>query len=187
MNILQIGCHVGDDDHSELIKTCESGVLIDANKKCVKEAEKQYKDVKNITYETLAIIPVDIGGVEINLFREDDKETSPWASVNPNFVAAHCHHTNLKSFKCKTETLSNLLRKYPKTDTLIIDTEGLDFLNIISIEQDLFESIKTLTFEHIHCDGIVKQGPKLECLIRFLQHMGFKSVKEETYNLVFSK
>ena len=183
MNIIQVGCHTGKDEHSKRIKECESAVLIDANPNCIKQAKERYKDFDHIIFETVAVIPVDIKGVKIKLFQEEDKEDSSWASINPDFVAAHCHHSNLKSFESETTTLSDLLRKYPKTDTLIIDTEGLDLLNILSIDNTLFNQLKRLTFEFIHSDGIVQNGPKLDCLVRFLNNIGFNNITQQDYNL----
>ena len=187
MDIIQVGCHTGKDEHSDQIKGSESAVLIDANPNCIKQAEERYKHYNHIFFETVAVIPVDIKGVEIELFQEQNKEDSSWASVNPDFVAAHCHHSNLKSFKSKTTTLSNLLRKYPKTDTLIVDTEGLDFLNILSIDNILFKKLNCITFEYIHSDGIVENGPKLDCLINFLGNRGFKKITQQDYNLKCEK
>jgi len=187
MNIIQIGCHTGKDEHSESIKKASSAVLVDANPNCIKQAKEEYKDFDHIFFESVAVIPVDLKGVEIELFQEDNKEDSSWASVNPDFVAAHCHHSNLKSFQTKTTTISNLLRKYPKTDTLIVDTEGLDFLNILSIDNSLFNNLNSITFEFIHCDGIVTHGPKLECLLKFLQSLNFKKITQQDYNLKCEK
>jgi FkbM family methyltransferase len=187
MDIIQVGCHTGKDEHSDQIKKSESAVLIDANPNCIKQAEERYKDYNHIFFETIAVIPVDIKGVEIELFQEQNKEDSSWASVNPDFVAAHCHHSNLKSFQSKTTTLSNLLVKYPKTDTLIVDTEGLDFLNLLSIENILFNQLNSITFEYIHSDGIVQNGPKLDCLLGFLTNLGFKKITQQDYNLKCDK
>tara|TARA_R100000734_G_scaffold2671_2_gene2659 strand:- start:162 stop:725 length:564 start_codon:yes stop_codon:yes gene_type:complete len=182
MNILQIGCNVGDDEHSDLIKNAKSAVLVDANPKCIEASKQIYKDFSHVTHETLAVIPVDIRGRKIELFQEEEKETSGWASVYPNFVKAHCHHSNLKSFEAKTTTPSNLLRKYNETDYLIIDTEGLDFLNILSIQGSLLKNVKTIVFEVIHCDGITLAGPKAETLLAYLKHIGFSKVEQKSYN-----
>jgi hypothetical protein len=187
MNIIQVGCHTGKDEHSEQIKESKNAVLVDANPNCIEQAKERYKDFDHIFFETVAVIPVDIKGVKIKLFQEENKQDSSWASINPDFVAAHCHHSNLKSFESDTTTLSNLLRKYPKTDNLIIDTEGLDFLNILSIDNMLFNQLKILTFEFIHSDGIVQNGPKLDCLVRFLNKLGFNSITQQDYNLKCEK
>jgi|TARA_R110002020_G_scaffold89952_1_gene219447 hypothetical protein len=187
MNILQIGCNIGDDEHSDLVKNSDSAVLVDANPKCIEKVKNIYKDFSHIKYETLAIIPVHIRGRKIKLFQEEDKETSGWASVYPNFVKAHCQHSNLNSFESKTATLSKLLRKYNKTDHLIIDTEGLDLLNIFSVDTCLFENIKKLTFEIIHCDGILRVGPKLKALLDYLNSIGFSKIKRQSLNVHCSK
>lgn len=189
MNIIQVGCNSGKDSHSKLVEESESAVLIDANPNCIEQAKERYKDFDHVSFETVAVIPIDIKGVKINLFQEEDVEDSSWASINPDFVAAHCHHSNLKSFKSETTTLSNLLRNYPKTDNLIVDTEGLDFLNILSIDNDLFDQLKMLTFEFIHSDGITQSGRKLDCLCFFLHHLGFaiRQDKDCQYNLVCEK
>ena len=187
MNILQIGCNVGEDEHSELVKNAKSAVLVDANPKCIEASKQTYKDFDHVTYETLAVIPVDIRGRKIELFQEEEKETSGWASVYPNFVEAHCHHSNLKSFEAKTTTPSELLRKYNKTDYLIIDTEGLDLLNILSIDGVLLKNLKTIVFEIIHCDGIVSTGSKAKALVGYIKLMGFSKVQQKSYNLYCSK
>jgi FkbM family methyltransferase len=187
MHILQIGCNTGKDEHSDAIKKAKSAILVDANPKCIEKIKETYQDLSHIIYETAAVIPVDIKGRKIKLFQEEEKETSGWASVYPNFVKAHCHHSNLKFFEAKTTTPSKLLRKYPKTDYLIIDTEGLDLLNILSIDGMLFKDIKKLTFEFIHCDGIVNAGPKLNSLIYYLKSLGFKNISKKSYNLYCSK
>ena len=80
-----------------------------------------------------------------------------------------------------------MLVKYPKTDTLIVDTEGLDFLNLLSIENILFNQLNSITFEYIHSDGIVQNGPKLDCLLGFLTNLGFKKITQQDYNLKCDK
>ena len=187
MNILQVGCHTGNDEHCSLVEEADSAVLIDANQSCITEAREKYKDFSHVSFEAIAVIPIDIGDAKIKLFHEEEKKTSSWTSVNPDFVAAHCHHNNLEYFESDTTTLSNLLKKYPKTDTLILDTEGLDFLNILSIDNNLFKTIDTLIFEFIHCDGIVTKGPKLQSLLAYLTYVGFTNIKQDVYNLVCKK
>ena len=187
MNILQIGCNIGDDEHSDLVKNSESAVLVDANPKCIDKAKETYKDFSHIIYETLAVIPVPIRGRKIELFQEEHKEFSGWASVYPNFVKAHCHHSNLKSFEAEATTPSKLLRQYNKTDHLIIDTEGLDLLNILYIDLYLFNNIKNLIFEMIHSDGISSTGPKLKSLLFYLKTIGFTKMEQKSYNLYCSK
>ena len=65
MNIIQVGCHTGKDEHSKRIKECESDVLIDANPNCIKQAKERDKDLDHIIFETVAGIPVDIHDFKI--------------------------------------------------------------------------------------------------------------------------
>ena len=187
MNILQVGCHTGNDEHCDLVEKADSAVLIDANERCITEAKEKYKDFSHVSFEAIAVVPIDLGDAKIKLFHEEEKETSSWTSVNPDFVAAHCHHNNLKYFESDTTTLSKLLQKYPETDTLILDTEGLDFLNILSIDGELIDKIDTLIFEFIHCDGIVTKGPKLQSLLNYLTYVCFSDIKQDCYNLECKK
>jgi hypothetical protein len=187
MNILQIGCHHGNDEVFKFIENnknlIKKIILIDANQKSLELARSTYKNIENVEFFNYAVLPIDIGKTKINLYLPAEDETSAWTCINSEFVSAHAHHNNLVSIESPTISLSKLLINHSDTTNLFIDTEGLDVLNLFSVNFDQFPSLKEVTFEFIHSDGIVRSGNRLNALLMYLARFGF-SFSEEGYNII---
>ena len=194
MKIIQIGCNNGSDDVFNFIEKhkedLEKALLVDANSKALKEAEIKYSDKSNFCdFKNLAIIPIDIDGGFIKLYAPEEQEISGFSSVSRQHVVAHAHHENLIEFDVETKSLNKLIEEFGgDVDYLFIDTEGLDALNLFSLDYLNF-NIKNIVFEYIHTDGIVKVGPRLNGLLTFLSQIGFKIEKDPDceYNLIAKK
>jgi len=185
-NIIHIGCNDGNDHVFKFV--CENKkdigeiILIDANFNVISKARKTYNEIKNTTFLNLAITPIDINGCEIEIFTPITDDSSNFVSVNRDFVRAHVHHNNILSTKVRTMSLQNLIDQYKDTTHLFLDTEGLDVLNVFSVDFDK-NKIEELTFEYIHSDGIVRHGKRLNSLLGYLEQFGF-SFEVAQYNVI---
>ena len=195
INILQIGCQDGNDEVFEFVKNNENSiekiVLIDANEKSLQLAKNTYKNIKNVEFLNLAILPIDIDNKEINIYYPEIDETGETTSIFKDFVFKNNQekNKNIKSFLVKTESMNKILEKYPETTHLYIDVEGLDALNIFSIKTENFQNIKELTFEYVHVDGFseIEKNPKLNSLLIYLNSIGFTSYSSENLNIKLYK
>lgn len=191
-NILHVGCHNGNDDIYSLISEnkndVESVVLVDANPNCIEQTKKQYAEIPNCKFECFAVLPVSIGGLSIDLHSPVGEKTSEVSSVIKDFVTTHSKDANTETFQAKTTTLKELLVKYPKTNYLSVDTEGLDVLNLFSLDSVDYENIKEISFEFIHSDGTVSYGgSKLKSLLGHLSRLGFKDFCKKEFNIYCKK
>ena len=191
-SILHVGCHNGDDEIysfvSENKDNIESVVLVDANPICIEQTKKQYVEISNCQFECFAVLPVSIGGLNIDLHSPVGEKTSTVSSVIKDFVTTHSKDTNTDTFQAKTTTLKELLVKYPKTNYLSIDTEGLDVLNLFSLDSSDYENITKVSFEYIHSDGTVSfGGSKLQSLLDHFSRLGFKKFYQKEFNIYCEK
>lgn len=187
MKIIQIGCNDGSDHVLEFCKQNLKNIkylnLIDADKDSLLKCSQIYKELfqddfdKIVKIENLAISPVDCK--ELQLFAPEDEKLSGFISFNYNHVKAHLHSEKIRSFYVPARSLNNiLLFSGNNIDWLFIDTEGLDALNLFSIDFSLFR-IQNIVFEHIHTDGIVRTGPRFNALCYYLQQFGYKFRQDE--------
>ena len=188
MNIIQIGCHAGGDHVHDFIKhnasNIETCVLIDANPNVMESLRENYSQFSFCKFRNLAVLPIETKGYEIDLFYPACSSTSQICSTNREFVVKHAHTEDILSYKVPTISLNSLLKEYPKTDILFIDTEGLDAINLLSVNFSE-TNLKQIIFEYLHTDGIVKYGTRLNCLIEYLRSFGYH-VEEDMnseYNL----
>ena len=190
MNIIQIGCNDGNDPVfsfiSERKKDIKKCVLIDANPTALEAAKERYKPLSDLCeFRNLAVLPIDTNNYEIEMFCPVKDPVSGFTSVSREHVVAHAHSRDLLSIKSPTISLSSLLSEHPETNHLFIDTEGLDALNLLSVNFSITR-IRHLVFEYIHTDGIVKQGPRLKSLLLYLSEFGFRTERDPSckYNIV---
>ena len=176
MNIIQIGCGDGGDsvfsfvvDHEKNIENC---ILIDANPEVLKKATAKYSKFPFCELRNLAVLPIETEGYKIKLFSSITDPCFQAASVKKEHVAAHLREEPSLEFKVPTISLTSLLKEYIETDYLFIDTEGLDALNLLSVNFNR-TILKQIVFERMHTDGVLYSGPRLRCLIKYLQEFKF--------------
>lgn len=191
-NILHVGCHNGNDEIYSFVSgnknDVESVVLVDANPICIEQTKKQYEEIPNCEFECFAVLPVSIGGLSIDLHSPVGEKTSTVSSVIKDFVTTHSKDTNTDTFQANTTTLKELLVKYPKTNYLSVDTEGLDVLNLFSLDAVDYGNITKVSFEYIHSDGTVSfGGSKLQSLLDHFSRLGFKEFYQKEFNIYCEK
>lgn len=154
INFIQIGTSNAHDHCYRFVKDkdVEFGVLVEPMEEMMTLAKECYGDLleqKNISTETIAIVPED---------RRKDKVTIYYHWPNTAFNSIFREHTKsfdqpdeLKSFEVKAMTINQLFKKYTITtlDHLFIDTEGLDGEILMSINLDKYK-INEIIFEHHH-------------------------------------
>lgn len=197
MNIIQIGCNNGSDDVFSFITKnkdkIKKALLVDANPIALKEAQNKYEEFSFCEFKNLAILPLSIKPSVITLYAPSNNDISGFSSVSKQHVVAHAHSEDLIQFNVEAISLHELLKDFflsvkGKIDHLFIDTEGLDALNLFSVNFDQFP-IENITFEYIHTDGIVKFDKRLKALIYYLQSFGFHLRNDPNcqYNLIASR
>ena len=191
-NVLHVGCHNGDDEIYSFVSgnrdNIESVVLVDANPSCIEQTKKQYAEIPNCEFECFAVLPVSIGGLSIDIHAPVGQKTSTVSSVMKDFVTTHSKDIKTDTFQAKTTTLKELLAKHPKTNYISIDTEGLDVLNLFSLDSVDYKNIIKVSFEYIHSDGTVSfGGDKLESLLNYFTRLGFKEFYKKEFNIYCEK
>jgi hypothetical protein len=186
MNIIQIGTHKGSDEVHKIVwknaGSIEKCVLVDINKKALDFARDKYKKYNFVEILNVGILPVDVNA-KVTFYAPKSDELSQLCGISEEHIMTHmpkCGGVNSFSVQCRS--LTSLLEEYSKTTHLFIDTEGLDALNLLSVDWDLF-SVREIVFEHIHTDGPKNSGPRLESLRFYLKQFGYRLSKHGTFNL----
>ena len=98
MNILHIGCHNGKDHVLDFCKKNKDNInqitLVDANIEVLKQAKDVYLenfDKEKIKIYNLAVLPINLEGLEIPIYQPQGEKDSTIASVRADFVSLHCH------------------------------------------------------------------------------------------------
>ena len=191
MRILHIGCHDGKDHVLDFCKqnkqTLESICLVDANIKVLKKAKTLY--CKNFSEKilkiyNLAILPINLDGLQIPIYQPKGQTDSTVASVRADFVSTHCKTEIHKTHLVKSTTLNKILQTEKDVTHLFLDIEGLDTVTLFNTDLQKFPKIKQIIFECLHSDGIVTMGKRLEALAYYLTSIGYKcSMDESQYNM----
>lgn len=191
MNIIQIGCHVGDDHVYDFILNnyCNNIILIDANPYALEVCKRKYADIQtNIIYLNYAIVPQLDTSNHIKFYIPLDDKVSAHCSTSLDFIKKH-NHTDWESIETPCITINQLILENLKLqviDRLYIDAEGLDAKIISSLDLDKI-NIKYILFEHIHSDGAFIHGSELNKAIDKLKKYNFIIENSDMYNISFIK
>lgn len=191
MNIIQIGCHDGNDHVKEFIKEniekIDLVILVDANPNVIPECKTNYSEsifsktkIEILNYaivKNMEKIPI------LNLYIPKNEKLSQHCSYSYAHMAEH-HHKELDTISVPTLTLTKLCSLYGITNLehLYIDAEGLD-VDILSSFNMKNHIVNNIFFEYAHSDGpFSKGGPKLESLTKALENLGY-SCSKDLHNL----
>jgi len=157
-NLIQVGANDGlrfDEINKYIKKYKPKTVLVEPISEHFEQLKNNYKDIKNIFFENVAI---DVNN-EINfLYKVDKSKINLYddhiqgiSSFNLNHLKKHgvrSHH--IKKEKVKSISIIKLINKYfTSLDLLLIDAEGYDgFIIIEFLKKSNFRPI--IIFEYIH-------------------------------------
>ena len=188
MNIIQIGCHDGNDKVSSFLdankKYLTKILLIDASPSALSLAKEFYKDFKKIEFLNFAVI--DTNDTEIEIFYPlDQNEVSySYCSVLKSHVKSHKEFEGdktpqeIKTQKIPATRVDNLLKHFYNEyiDRLYLD--GLDCSIINDIDLHKYD-IGYIRFEHAHSEGAFKtNGPILQKTLNRLSSFGYSVVAD---------
>lgn len=185
MKIIQVGCGDGND---HVFKWCqkyrdqlEQLILIDAHPQSLAKCKKLY-DEENIRAEfyNYAVVPID-GVHEIEFFTPSNPDYALFTSTNKQHIIAHMPKTEVLTFTAPATSLNNILQQYngKDLDWLFIDCEGMDALNLLSVDFSQFK-IKNIVFEDLHTDGVMKTANRFDALELYLKSFGYElNIDEE--------
>lgn len=189
MNIIQIGCHDGNDNVFDFIKQNYDKIsncyLIEPLVEVLELAKKNYKDFTKVKFYNLAIVE-DEKVNQIEIFYPEDLSQSQTTSIFESH--AKKHQTNVKSRFIKCCTINKFIEdnQIEKIDRLYIDTEGLDCKIINSVDL-LKHNIDYLEFEYVHSDGTDNFGEFGVKTINRLIDVGYTVYKSPPFNMVAIK
>jgi FkbM family methyltransferase len=189
MNIVQIGCHDGNDhvykfinENLAFIKTAH---LIEPIKENLLKAVDLYKNFEFVNLHELAIVDNDLIN-EIEIFYPEDINESQTASI----LKSHSQYfqSNLKSVIVSCQSLNKFfkLNNINDIDRLYIDTEGLDCKIIDSIDFNLY-NIKYIEYEYIHSDGTHQSGKMDKYIENKLITHGYQIFDSPPFNKIAIK
>lgn len=189
MNIIQVGCHDGNDHVYKFI--CEnknfinSVHLIEPIKENLIKAIELYKSFNFINFHNIAIVENDSTN-EIEIFCANDIKESQTASIFKSHSSYFQSNINSRIVSCcnlnkffKNNNIYNI-------DRLYIDTEGLDCKIIDSIDFSLY-NIEYLEYEYIHADGTHIHGKMDKEIENKLISYGYKIKDSPPFNKIAIK
>lgn len=189
MNIVQVGCHDGNDHVFEFISSnfenISKAYLIEPLHENYLKAVEKYKQFKFVEVIEAAIVD-DENLSTIEIFYPENIDQSQTTSIYKNHAEKHQDKVLSKNVNCFT--LSSLFKnKEIKTiDRLYIDAEGLDCKIINSINFSEFD-IKYIEYEYTHSDGTDTFGEFGESIENKLNNLGFKIRKNPPFNKIAEK
>jgi FkbM family methyltransferase len=179
MKIIQIGANNGKDEVFDLISqnrfNIELAILIEPIPFIIDDLKNQYKDLDNVSIESIAIND-DPNSTHLTLYYIENSNYEV-SSFNKEHVIEHKpeDETNeIKSLDIPCMTFNDIMEKYSVIDLdyLFIDTEGLDTYIINSIDFSKY-NIQNIIFETIHADGPFTTGKNAEKTKEYLINMGY--------------
>lgn len=189
MNIIQIGCHDGNDHVFDFIKYNKNkinrAILVEPLSEKIKEAKEKYKDYKFVEFHEYAIVDC-FDKEEISFFYPEDLVHSQIASVN--FDHTKTFRSDIKEIKVKCLNIQKFLDSLGITNIhrFYIDTEGLDCSLIKQIDFDKY-SIDYIEYEYIHSDGVHSYGKNGIELENKLLQLGYNKIMNPPFNVIFNK
>lgn len=187
MKFIQIGAHVGNDEAFEIIKkhNIELGVLIEPLPYLIPHLKENYKNIKNIHIENIAINSSNLDN-NFYLYVDIRDPFTQLSSVDKTHLIHHgVPEDKIKQIPIKTSTLEQILDKYSikELDYLFIDTEGLDCDILLDLDFNKFK-INNIYFETSHSDGAFSHGGiKLNSIIEKLKSHNFKYTQINNSNI----
>lgn len=189
MNIIQIGCHDGNDHVFEFIsqneRNIERAILVEPLPEKIKEAQTKYKNFNFVEFHEVAIVDFE-DKEEISFFFPRDLIHSQISSTSFNHVANH--RSDIEEIKVKCISIKKFLNKInlSEIDRFYIDTEGLDCKLIKQIDFTKY-NIKYLEYEYVHSDGINTFGQNGIFVENMLLNLGYKKNNNPPFNVIFYK
>jgi len=189
MNIIQIGCHDGNDHVLQFIynniNDITQVIFIDANKNVIPYCEKTYDFLRQASIEVhflnYAVVKDSMALPRLKLYVPKNQECSLHCSYSYAHMKEHFHKDeNLELVEVPTITLSEIISQYnlKQINYLYIDTEGMDTDIINSIPFNNV-SINYIKFEHAHTDGPFSNGgEKYDWTVQMLERLGYNIVRE---------
>jgi FkbM family methyltransferase len=189
MNIIQIGCHDGDDHVFNFISSnrdkISRAVLVEPLHEKIEEAKIRYKDFKFVEFLELAVVDFE-GKNEVSFFFPEDLRHSQISSISLSHVEKHIG--GVKEIKVKCLNIKDFLIRLnmPTIDRFYIDTEGLDCKLIKQIDFSKYD-IRYLEYEYVHSDGTDCYGENGRSVELMLLLMGYQKTHNPPFNVVFNK
>lgn len=189
MNIIQIGCHDGNDHVFEYIKYNKNkinrAILVEPLPEKINEAKEKYKNYKFVEFHECAIID-SFDKKEISFFYPEDLIHSQIASINELHVKNF--RSDVKEIKVKCINIKDFLKtlNIKKINRFYIDTEGLD-CNLIKQIDFLNYEIDYIEYEYIHSDGIHQYGENGIEVENMLLNFGYNKILNPPFNVIFNK
>ena len=192
MNIIQIGCHNGNDKLSDFLKInkkhLSKTLLVDASPSALSMAKEFYKDFNTVEFSNFAVVNSDETEVEIFYPVDEANMSYSYCSVLQSHVEAHKNFEGIKTpQEIKKEIVpatrvNNLLKYFNDEyiDRLYLDIEGLDCLIINDIDFNKYD-IGYIRFEHIHSEKTFSSnGPNLKKTVNFLNQFGYTILADQS-------
>tara|TARA_R110002020_G_scaffold466760_1_gene689695 strand:+ start:379 stop:990 length:612 start_codon:yes stop_codon:yes gene_type:complete len=185
MNIIQIGCHNGNDKVSEFLeinkKYLSRILLVDASPSALSLAKEFYKDFSKVEFLNFAVIDSEETEIEIFYPVNENNMSYSYCSVLESHVKAHKKFEGIKTPQeikkqiVPATRINNLLKYFngERIDRLYLDIEGLDCSIINDIDFNKYH-IGYIRFEHIHSENTFSSnGPVLQKTLNKLYEFGY--------------
>ena len=193
MKIIQIGANNGQDQVYNFINQnlndLELAILIEPIPFIIDDLKNQYKDIKNVSIENIAISnDEDTNSIKLYYLKDSNYEVSSF-----NYFHTKSHSPSLEKYPVLSLdvpclSINQLMDKYnlEYVDYLFIDTEGLDVHIIASIDFSKYD-FKNIIFEAVHTDGPFNAGDNLQKIKEYLNQYGYIIEQFDSFCLKASK
>jgi FkbM family methyltransferase len=189
MNIVQIGCHDGDDHVFEFIssnsKNISKAYLIEPLSENCRKARERYSNFNFVEIIEAAIVE-DENISNIEIFYPENIEQSQTTSIFRNHAEKHQDKVLSKFVDCFTISKLFENKNLQTINRLYIDAEGLDCKIINSINFTK-HNIGYIEYEYTHSDGTDQFGEFGKNIENKLNDLGYTIRNSPPFNKIAEK
>lgn len=189
MNIIQIGCHDGNDKVFNFIDSRRDEIcaayLIEPNIEMLALARNRYAELPFVTFHNLAIV-TDTESLFVEIYLPLDASQSQTTSLFRDHAQQFQTTTVSREVPCSTLSQFMSSNSIDNLDYLFIDAEGLDCKILDGLDLKKY-NIKYIEYEFVHSDGTHRFGDLGRATENRLRSLGYVITQSPPFNKIAQK
>ena len=195
LDFVQIGANVGDTNNDPVYPkvkdgTLKSGLLVEANPKCIAPLKKNYENYPGMMFDNIAIGNF-MGKVTLyvdNWFIDNNGKGEGTSQNATTVAAVYGNVEGMPSVEVDCITLEALWVKHQlgHVKKLFIDAEGQDYNILMSTDFSKVD-VDEIQFEHIHLNGQASCPIKFKEIMNHLSEYGYSLKGQNAEDTIVTK
>jgi FkbM family methyltransferase len=184
MTIINIGANDGMDDCRDFVlanqKQISRVLIVEPSEEALAKCKENYAGIPNAEFHNLAIVSDDSNGAI--LYSPKNQPDSHHSSLIPNHTLLH-GHKQIEGVAVRAMGIGTFLQRnnIEICDRLYIDTEGLDFYILMSLDFAKYR-VGFIRYESHHFDGLGNKGQNHRFFNERLSRLGYTIKADGEWN-----